>query len=390
MLIRSLTLFVTFMPMALFAAVTNSIMSTNVWYLSEDETIEKVSFIGAGSIVANGTTFDDSFWLAQDNMLLNGQFGNDVWALAMSAKLNGTFHDHARILAQSIMVDGKISNGLWAVAGTVSTTTNSILHGDQFIYSDSLSLQGYIEGDVLAKSRSITLGGTIVGNVRLYGDDIIVRPGTTIIGDLYYVTTNQSIVLDANSHISGTFKHIPPPAAFSQELSPGSAALLELYWFLAALLVGIPFMMIFPHGTGQAVRQLRFNLWKCGLVGIAVLFGLPIAILAATFTIIGLPLAFVMASMAGLCIYLGKFPVALALGTALLHKRGEITFSGALLSLVTGLFLYYTLSLFPVAGSTMQLTATAFGTGSLVLMLGAGRGKVQDQQVSTTSQTDQQ
>jgi hypothetical protein len=374
MLPRSL-LFSLLAPLTAFASSLPIDISTNAWTLESVDTIETVSFVLAQDITVNGRTLDDSFWLAQDTVELNGKFGNDVWALGMNVKLNGTFADHARIAAQSVTVNGIVSNGLWAVAATISASTNTHLYGDQFLYSDQLSLLGHIEGNIYAKARTITLGGTIIGDVRLVGDDIVIRPGTTILGNLHYITTNQSIVLDSNSQVSGDLYHMPAPASISTT-NPAATWLLTLYFFGAAILVGIPMMILFPNYTGLAVRCLRISLWKCGLAGIAATFGAPFIIVAIAVTVIGLPLAAVTGALYGLVMYLGKIAVALAIGSTLLHKRGQISLSGALLSLVTGLFLYYSLAFIPFVGSSLQATATAFGAGALIVAALTGRGRV--------------
>jgi hypothetical protein len=124
MLPRLLSL-VVFAPLLSMASSLPIDITTNVWTLGKVDTIETISFVLAQDIVVNGHTLDDSFWLAQDTVDLNGNFGNDVWALGMTARLTGTFRDHARIAAQSVIVDGTVSNGLWAIAGSISATTNS-------------------------------------------------------------------------------------------------------------------------------------------------------------------------------------------------------------------------------------------------------------------------
>lgn len=348
--------------------------STNQWVLGPMDAIDTVAFVIAPEIAVQGSTHDDSFWLAQGHSELNGDFGNDAWALAMTAHLGGTFRDHARIAAQTITVDGVVSNGLWALGGSVAVATNAHLGGSQFIVADQVSLLGHIEGPVYARGRSITLGGTIIGSVHLIGDDIVIRPGTTIIGDLHYITTNRSIVLDANSQVSGDLRHLPAPPAGVRD--PATELVFAAYFFIAALLVGIPWMLAFPNLTGHAVRNLRFTLWRCGLIGIALLFGGPMLLLAIALTVLGLPFASVLAALYGLVIYLGKFFTALAIGSALLQKRGSISLAGALLSLVTGLFLYYCMAFIPVVGASLQATATAFGAGALVLAVWSGRGRV--------------
>jgi hypothetical protein len=74
--------------------------------------------------------------------------------------------------------------------------------------------------------------------VRLVGDDIVIRPGTTILGNLHYITTNQSIVLDANSQVSGDLFHMPAPTI--GQTDPSTRLMFTVYLFGAALLVGIP------------------------------------------------------------------------------------------------------------------------------------------------------
>jgi len=362
-------------PAATCHARTESSM-TNIWQMASDESIDSISLVMAAGIDMNGHTHDDSFWVAVNDARLSGRFGNDVWVLASIARLTGRFSDHARVIAKNIIVDGTVSNGLWAIGNAVTITTNASLFGEQFLLSQNLSLQGHIEGDVYARASSITVGGTIVGNVRLYGDDIIVKPGTTVIGDLVYVTTNRSIVLDANSQVSGRLKKMAPPAAVSRELPPAWNAMLQFYLFLASLIVGIPFILIFPGVTGVSVRLLRTSLWKCGLTGIALMFGAPLLIVASAITVIGLPFALVFGAAYALVIYLGKFSIALLVGTALLNRRGTISVPIALLSLVTGLFLYYCTGMFPYVGASLQTTAAAFGAGSLILAMLAGRGNV--------------
>ena len=364
------------------ATAETATITTNQWLMPADRAIEHVSMIMGTAIEMEGQTYDDSFWLAKEHIHLNGLFGNDVWALAPVVQFNGVFADHARALAQSVHVTGTISNGLWAAGKSVTVATNAILYGEQFIFCDNLTMLGQVEGSILARARQITIGGTIVGDVTLYGDDIVVRPGTTIVGNFLYISTNRTIVLDANSHVSGVMKHRNPVTVTGPQISPAWNAMLQLYLFGASLLVGIPYMLLFPGVTGLSVRTLRLSLWKCGLSGIILLFGSPLIIVGSAVTVIGIPFAVVFGAAYGLILYLGKYTIALMIGSALLNRRGNISIPMATLSLVTGLFLYYSLGMIPIMGSSLQTTASAFGAGSLLLAILAGRGKIRSDDVS--------
>lgn len=357
------------------------VVTTNAWSLPAKESIERIAFFIGPDLSMAGRALNDTFWISQGPLNLAGQFRNDVWAIADSATLTGEFADHARLIARSINLQGTISNGLWAVAMSISSSTNSTLAGDHLIAADTMSLLGQIDGNLYARARQITLGGHITGDVYLAGDDIIIRPGTVVQGTLRYVTAGEPVALDANSRVEGGLTRIELPAASDVPARLGLYALL--YWFTAALLTGIPFMLIFPRFTGTAVQSLRANLIKCGLTGLAGLVLIPVLTAFIFATIVGIPLALTLAATYGLILYLGKFPVALAIGTALLQRRGQISLSLALVTLVIGLFLFYALSLIPVLGSSLQAAATAFGTGSILVALASGRGQVRNEQQET-------
>jgi len=358
------------------APASQFLMATNPLVLSPEDSFDFITFGAAPALDMNGVTHDDSFWVASENLTLGGQFGNDVWGLANTVNITGTFKDHVRVAGRTVQVNGHIDNGLWAAGISVATTTNTIMAGEQFLIADTLILLGHIDGNLYARGRQITIGGTITGSVYVQGDDIVIRPGTVIAGNFIYVTTNQTIVLDEKSSVRGDMKKVEPATMIEPAWSPVSAGLLQLFWFGGALVAGIPFIMLFPGITGNAVQQLRGGLWKCGLAGLVALFFLPFFIVAVAFTIIGLPLAFVMAAGYSLILYLGKFPVALALGTALLQRRGQISIGSAVLALVSGLILYYGMALAPFVGSSLQTAASAFGAGSLLMALAAARGRV--------------
>lgn len=360
------------------------VVATNTWTLGTDETIERILFVTAPAIHASGEAKNDTFWLSQADITLDGQFNNDVWAFGDTIRLGGHFADHVRAVGRSLVVHGRISNGLWAAATSISTTTNAWLGGDHFITADTVSLLGTIDGNLVARGRQITLGGHINGEVYLYGDDIVVRPGTTVSGSLNYITIGQPVVLDATSHVEGKLRKIDPPTG--ETFGTGLNFYWQLYWFIAALLTGLPFVLIFPRFTGLAVQQLRGNLLKSGMVGLAALLLGPVLIIMTFVTIIGIPFSFVLGSGFGLFLYLGKFPVALAIGTALLQHHKQVSLPSALLALVIGLVVVYGLAMIPYAGSSLQTAASAIGFGSLLLTLAAGRGGAQDsQQKSQTS-----
>jgi hypothetical protein len=93
-------------------------------------------------------------------------------------------------------------------------------------------------------------------------------PGTVIAGDLVYTSPKTAGLRLHRVHRpepSGRPPRSCPPGLFAAATQ--ARFLFHGYLFLAALLVGMPFVGFFPLLAGGAVRNLRTSPWRVLLAG---------------------------------------------------------------------------------------------------------------------------
>jgi hypothetical protein len=205
-------------------------------------------------------------------------------------------------------------------------------------------------------------------------EEITLMPGAVIEGDLRY-SSEKELFAPEGVRIKGKLERVPRPNfGFSlPQLTLAQTVAIQFALFLAGLLVGLPFVALFPLFTTRAVSQLRAQPSKCLLAGGIGLALLPMLAVMAALTWVGLPLAALLLGVWAALLYLAKFIIAIALAVRLLTLRGQPERPlGALPVLVVGLFLLYVGAALPVIGFAVQLVTVLYGLGALVLALFSG------------------
>ena len=312
---------------------------------------------------AGETLAEETLWAAQ-SLDIQGKAERDLWLLATTAvRFDGESGGDLRVFSSSTVITGTARQNLFAYANGLQLTTNSVVRGEMALFGASVICEGAVEGDAWIFARSVTLGGRWGGRVRIHADEIFLAPGTRIEGDLVY-TSPKPLVYDSSVSVGGT---VSQAQILLPDASPRSRFMLHGYLFLAALLVGMPFVGLFPMLAGGAVRKLRLSPWRVLLAGAAALALGPFLVVFAFVTIIGIPLALLLGALYAAMLYLSHIVIALWLGHALLRAPGPQTFSRVLSALATGLFILYFASALPGVGSFLVLPVLVLGSGALVL-----------------------
>lgn len=315
-------------------------------------------------------TFEDDLFVAGNRLILAGLFRGDVWAAGSEVIFGGRAERHARLAGKAVTITGSVKGNLIAAGKTVQLESSSRVEGDAVLMAENLVADGELTGKARLYATRVTLGGRVGGDVILQADDIVVRPGTEIKGDLVY-TSSRDLILDQRVALGGQLiREEPAEASVSwPRLSWRETASLQIAFFTAAMCVALPFLLAFSGYAGRSVRILRASVWKCLLTGVLAFGLLPMASVAAFFTIIGIPLSLLLAVWYALMLYTSKFIIALALGGHLLRRRGPQPFGRALGALLVGLATLYALTMVPLLGGAVSLMSLWLGLGAMILAL---------------------
>ncbi|NLB55295.1 MAG: hypothetical protein GX811_05940 [Lentisphaerae bacterium] len=351
-----------------------SVITTNNYMLESTETVAKQLIVLTQDAELNGTVQDDLFLIInktskgeeeKELARLNGEFGNDVLVVANSVKLSGNVHDHARIFGRKVAVNGSVSNATLLVGSSVFVMSDAKLMGDCLILGEKIDVHGDIGGNLDLRGKVLTLAGTIAGNVRLIGEDIVILPGTEIGGDLKY-SSSKELVVPNGVIVNGTVTR--------SDMTDDLNAILPNWesWsfvsFLSAVLCGLILVFVLPHSINSASQILVRNWWKSLTTGFVVFTILLTLTFVSFIIVIGLQLGIVLLAFSYVLGYTGKFVCALAFGNWIFRGPGN-SFFGVFWRLVLGLMFVYLLFNIPGLSGFVWIFVTLAGTGALLLTL---------------------
>ncbi|HBA83951.1 MAG TPA: hypothetical protein DCZ95_07660 [Verrucomicrobia bacterium] len=326
------------------------------------------TYIWGDRIDLHGHTLDDVFLLGQ-TIKIDGETLDDIWVFTDAFVFSGTAREDVRVAArQAVQLTGTFEKNLVVAGKTVSLGPDSLVQGEALLLGESVIVEGHVQGDVHVAAYNATLSGKMDGLVRLYADDIVVLPGAEIHGDLIY-TSQKELFLNEKVVLTGKLIRRDIQAWNTETPSYRTILSFKMFFYLAALVAGIPFVSLFPYLTGRAVRQVRKSAWKCALIGVVAFCLIPVLAVLSVLTLIGIPLGLVLAAAYAVMLYVSKFFVALAVGGSIFRWNGPQSFSRVFSALSMGLIALYAATLLPVVGSAVWLVITFMGLGSLLLAL---------------------
>jgi len=328
-----------------------------------------VALSGAGDISFRGIFRNDAF-LAAQTIQFKGTAENDVWAMADTLAFTGEIRDNARFLARrATELNGRIGKDLAVAANAVMLGDQAVVAGDALLAGDTVTVSGRIGGQLRIHAIRATLDGHVGGNLRITADDIVIMPGAMIDGDLVY-TCPKELFLNEKVQLKGQLiRHTPAASGPARKSGWRQQISSIMYFYLAALITGLPFVGLFPRFAGRSVRLIRRSVWKCALAGIVAFCIVPLLSLLAMVTLVGLPLGFLLALAYIILLYLGKIATALALGAVMFRRQGPQTFARVFTALSLGLIALYLGMAAPLIGALVWLAAAFIGLGALILAL---------------------
>ncbi len=339
-------------------------VQTEVFVSGEGEALHEEIWVSAQTINIGGNTSNDLFAVAT-TIDLNGTFHGDAWGCGDSISTAGIFQNDLRLASRTAQVSGTLYGSLIAMGNTVKIERTAILYQDALCLGENVILEGSVQGDVRIIAQRVTLGGRVGGDVSIAAQDIVILPGTIIDGNLSY-TAPKELVLSPSVILSGELTRTFEAAPVKQLLKPN---LIGHFLFgIAALVTGLVFMGLFPRYTGGSVMALRNSRGICMLIGFAALFMLPVTAFLLLFTFIGTPLSILLFLFYLILLYLSKIVVALAIGTAILRRK-EFSKRTAAAPLALGLLLIYALTCIAAASMLINILIIIFGLGALLLAL---------------------
>lgn len=323
------------------------VLATGPGVVAADE-----SRTGGTIVVGEGETVQGDLQAFGGSVVVYGTVTGDVQAFAGDVVVAGTVGGDVQAFAGSVTVTGTVDGNVQGAGGSVTVADGATVGRNLEVGAGSVLVAGTVNGDAMIGAETITLAPTAVVNGDLtYDGDLRRQSGSTVNGN---VVRDEAL----GDRFGPTTPRIP-------------AVVGDVYALLVNLVVGAVLLALFPRFTGTVSRRVREDPARHALIGLAGIVAGIVAVVLAAITIIGIPLAIVLAVCLGLAGWAGSILGQYAVGDYVLRRAGR---EDRWIALVAGLVGFFVLGLVPVLGGLAAAIAGLLGFGAVAGALYARYG----------------
>ncbi len=329
-----------------------------------------------------GETVDDTVFLGGKTAIVAGTVDGDVFAAAERVEVTGTVRGNLFSAGETVTIDGSVSGNVHAagknvdvdaeVGGTgflagqnVKLNEAGSLARGGFFAGESVRSHGQVGRDLYLAGEKVDVSGSVARSVQAYGKELSVGSTARIDGNLKVTAPSEDAVqVDEGATIKGQTS-----VEIEEEHEHRAFSYVGFYFgvlgkALALLLIGVVLVVLFPSLRPSPPDSSREVLRDMG-IGFIVLLAVPVAVLFIAITLIGIPVAMVVAFAYGMLLYLSTLVVAYFIAKRFMPEDGRR------LLLYTGLILLALLFVIeiPFIGGALGVLVRIFGFGCLALHL---------------------
>lgn len=344
------------------AAHASALRSGNRISISQGTTLNDEVYAFGQSVVVVGAVADDASIFANEIRIAeSGSVAGSANIAGSSVDVAGAVGRNLRLAGSDVTVSGRVG-GNAAIAGAEILIAGAGSVGrDLYAAGSNVDVQGRVGRKATINAEKVTVNAPIGGDVRIDAGKITIGSRAVINGDLVY-TSPQKATIDPGARITGRTIH--------QRQTEHKSALGPLLWFLrfvgfiSLFLTGLILLALAPKTTGDAAATAFAKPWVSMLIGFVFLIALPAVAVVLIFTLVGIPLALILAAMYLILIYVSRVVISLAVGNWLISRAGRTGVS-RFTAFFVGLLAFVILTWIPVVGGFVSFVGLLLGLGAL-------------------------
>lgn len=307
---------------------------------------------------------------AGGSVTFDGQVGGSYLGAGGEQTIQGRIDGSVRGAGGSVELEAQVGRNVTLVGGDVTIARESVVEGNAYLAGATVRVLGSVAGDLYAGGAVIDLQGDVDGDVRVEAGTLRIGPDANIGGELRYRLEEDAVPdISAQAQIEGGIQELAP----REGDGPGLG--FDVLRVLAFLLAGAVLVALFPTTLTEATDEIDDRIPAALGLGLLWLLLVPVGVVVLGATVVGIPLALMVAVLYAVSLYLAPAVTGLWLGGEILRDRASPERGDALLVFVAGGAIVGIALLLPWVGFLARLAATCFGLGAIVLMV-RDRGRV--------------
>lgn len=318
----------------------------------------------AGSSVSLAVVAQGDVIAAGGNLTIGDEIKGDALLAGGSVTIRGKLRDDVRAAGGTMTLDAEVGDDALLAGGNVTLTPSARVGGRAWLAGGRVDIAGRIGKELKAAGGSIAIAAEIMGDVMLAGEDIEIKPGTVIHGDLRYMSPTAAAI-DKTATIKGTITHLPSPR---HERGAVGAAAAGIGILISLMVTGAVLLLLFPRFAAAVTDRIAQAPWKSLGLGLAVLTATPLVVILLFASLIGLWLAFILLAVYLIALLAGYLSGALSAGEFVLkrlRRQTELARGWRVAALVIMLVVVGVLGLVPGLGGLVMFALLLFGLGGL-------------------------
>lgn len=344
------------------AAGAAEVRHAQIYTLHKDEVIKNDLYVAGGRVRIGGTVEGDLV-AAGESVEVDGHITGDVIAFTKYLRITGKVDGSVRVFANTVTLSGAVGRNVTIFTEVFEQDSNSQINGGVTAFAGSISLDGKIGRDFLAIAGHTTLTGFIGGDFRLKGRALSIGSTAQIQG---------------RSEFTGK-----EPAEVSPQANLGSPLVYEQYredarrwashhygfqiiWSAGTMLFGLVLFLLLPEFARQTAGAAGRYGASFGL-GLLMLIGVPITVVFACVTLVGIPLGIAAFVLWLAMLYSAQLAVGAILGGWLLGSAPPGDAWALAARMLLGVVVIRILFNVPHLGGLAHLAVFLWGMGAIAL-----------------------
>jgi cytoskeletal protein CcmA (bactofilin family) len=292
--------------------------------VGEGETIDDDLYVGAGTVVIDGTVNGDAT-IGAGTVRVNGTVNGSLNVGAGTVEVLGDVTGAVRVSSGTVRIAGSVGRDFVVFAGTTTIDSSAEIAGDVAGAGGTMTIDGSVGGDLVAGGGRIELSGSVDGAIEVAVGELTIESGAVVGGNVTYRSANEATI-DDGAEIGGEVTREEPQAAPMTSIIPDNPIVSYLGLLLGMLALGWALLAVRPRltlGSADILRTAPLLTLGVGLVALIGQFILIVILLVCAGLLAALAgalgggffaLAFAVLLLIILALVLSSVPIAMTIG----------------------------------------------------------------------------
>jgi cytoskeletal protein CcmA (bactofilin family) len=328
--------------------------------VTANETVDDSLMASGNTVRVEGVVNGDLLVFGR-TLEVSGNVKGDLVSFAKRTVVSGTVEGRIYNFSQSLDLEGQVGHSVYGWVQSLRVDKRAQVGEGVVVGAGDISLDGDVKRSATIFASNADVSGTIGRDLTMAGHSLTLTNTAKVGGDLSARVHQLKDVHIADGATIAGKRDVQVHARKSQFARP-RFYFHQAVWLAASMLVGWLGLVLF-HGFFDACTQAVASGWRSLGVGVGILAGVPVVIVVACITLVGIPIALMLFATYLAAIYLAKIWVGAFLGRIIL-KPASPTNRDWLLGLLLGLVILMVAGFIPYLGWFVRLAVVCLGLGA--------------------------